>query len=291
MTELLHWSEWYRMCALDACDHDVRGALHLYAGSRFRYYVRIYLRQTNHTEPDALIPSDAEAWHAFETLVRLRHTRQGKCYKHWLFTRAQGATGRRALDAVQSGATLLMRDVVRDRLRTETSPRHTISLDRPLPDNQPEGPALRDLLPGFDNPGLDVQQRDFDQQGARTAVELLHKGLNRRHKVSLLARMLGFSLVNQMVVAAAECSRSALCRTYHDALQSIAEKVNARFAQDDPATRAALAVATFHALKPGLLAWGRKERKLAAFFDTGRRRTKYSARVPVRKRLAKEMTP
>ncbi len=214
-----------------------------------------------------VMPAAAVAWHDFETLLRLRRTRRGKAYKHWLFARIPSHAGdHESLDAIQGGATLIMRDVVRERFRREMSRRGTVSLNAPPPGAPAESLSLLELLPSSALTQDDVQQRDLAALGTATAANLCRHVLSRRAKIALLAREWGVSTAHPAVLQAAACGKSMLYSAYHEALQTIAGTVNKRFQRDDRETRASLAVATLKALKPQLLAWAESENLMAEFF-------------------------
>lgn len=92
--------------------------------------------------------SDAEdGWHRFETHLLLKNTRGGKRYKDWLFARAEHVEWH-PWDAIQGGATLLLRDVVREYLRREHAPDRVTSLHRPVGMVGDSNVTLEELLPG-----------------------------------------------------------------------------------------------------------------------------------------------
>ncbi len=267
MAEWHDWLAWYRKCALAACDAPTREALQRFALARWQRYATVCAGATNCEAAAITLPSAAVAWHDFETALRLRSTRRGKAYKHWLFTRLPACSGKQtSLDAIQGGATLIMRDVVRERFRREMSRRGTLSMNAPLPGAPAEAPSLQELLPSPEHTLEHVQQRELAAWGAALAAELCRRILSRRAKIALLAREAGVSVAHPAVLAAAACGKSQLYAAYHEALQTIAETVNKRFEGDDRATRASLAVATLQALQAQLLAWAKSEKCMAEFF-------------------------
>lgn len=267
MAEWHDWLAWYRNCALAACDPRTRDALQSFALTRWRRYVFAYAGMTNCDATAMPIPSADIVWHDFETLLRLRHTRRGKAYKQWLFARQSSDRGDEAsLKTIEGGATLIMRDVVRERLRREWPRRGTVSLNAPPPGAAAESPTLQDWLPASDHTLDDVQQRDLAALGEATARHLCREGLSRRAKTALLAREEGLSIAHPAVLQAAGCGKSSLYAAYADALETIAASVNRRFRQEDRATRAALAVATLKALIPHLRSWAKLENFMTGFF-------------------------
>ena len=266
MAEWEHWQEWYRKCALASCEEETRAALHRFADARWRRYAAVCAGKLYPEGNRFAVPPPADSWHDFETMVRLRHTRRGKAYKHWLFARMPPQSGRQALDAIQGGASLIMRDVVRERFRREMPRQRTVSLHAPPPGAPVGTPPLQELLPAPVQALDEVQQRDLNALAVSTAAWVCHQVLSRRSRIAMLAREWGIPPTDPAVLKAAGCGKSVLCTAYHEALQSIAETVNTRFRRDDRSTRAALAVATLRALKPELVSWAKSEALMAGFF-------------------------
>ena len=260
------WAVWRRKCALDLCPADTQSALRAFAEARFHRYVCAYARDTNASNPRALTPDPREAWHWFETHLRLRNTREGKSYKEWLLARTE-ADGRLTLDSIQAGATLLMRDVVREYLRREFSPRTMVPLDAPA-ETSPDGlsTCLQELLPGPLSTPDDVATRELKSMAASEAGHVFD-ALSRRERVALLAREIGVSLAHPAVTELAACGKSVLSTAYHSALQTVAGHVRARHPQDDRETMAALSVRIFEEVKVRVLSWGRSENACARLFS------------------------
>ena len=118
---LNHWVEWKELCAADLCSDTARQALREFAFLRFRKFAYQYAHRTNTGGTGALVPDAGDAWHLFETHLAVKTTKQGKRYKDWLFDRVR-STKDPPLDVVQGGASLMMRDVVRERHRLRDGP-------------------------------------------------------------------------------------------------------------------------------------------------------------------------
>ena len=240
MPEVQYWREWRRHCALGLCGDGVRNELTGFVATRFQYYVRKCAHLTNADSPVQLIPQAADAWHLFETAVRIRNTRTGKSYKQWLFARCRAGEGDSV--ALDGGVSLLVRDVVRDYLRREHSPRIMASIDRPLCNKEGSTLSLHELLP--DPAGGDaVEQREIKRLAESCARDIIRR-LAKNERVALAARAYGVPLSDLKVLAAADCGKSALAEAYSRGLRHIADYVNERFANEDRATRAELAIAT-----------------------------------------------
>ncbi len=270
MAEWRHWRSWYRTCALALCDEDARAELRRFTGQRWRRYAAVC---AGLIQGDGCVPPDTDTWHDFETLLRLRNTRQGKAYKHWLFARVVSLDGDAARRAVEGGASLMMRDVVRERFRREYSRRGTISLDQPIPGSRPDSPPLEVLLPDRKPADDGVEQRDIRRLAQQTALILMRDILSNREKIVLFAREHGVSLQDPVLIAAAGCGKTVLFRTHHRALQTIARTVERQFQNESRTLQADLAVAAMQALGPMILEWARVEDALCGFF-------KYLREVP-----------
>lgn len=259
------WEEWRKRCALGLCVETTRHALRQFAAARFASYVDAYAHRVNFTRPAALLPGPDAPWHLFETHLCTRRNRAGKSYKEWLF--ARGAAGAAdEFDTLQGGASLLMRDVVREFLRRECPARGVDSLDQPVAGAAGRAPVtLRELLPGTDDVPGEVEAREIRSLAA-PAADVMLAGWNRRRRVALLARELGLSLAHPVVVAAVPCRKSALNKAYHEALRAVAAWPRARHPGEDCDWQAAMSRQILEELKKRILLWGRAENACAPFF-------------------------
>lgn len=269
MQTIEDWISWKEKCALGLCSAQTRNVLHGFARARFHHFAAIYAGATNAPDAGALTPEPAEAWHWFETYLRLRNTREGKCYKQWLFARAR-LQGAPTLDAVQGGATLLMRDVVRERLRREYSSRWMLPLDAPVGTaDGDEAPTLHELLAGEGDPAGAVEERELESLADKEA-EGAFAGLERRERIALLARELGLSLAHPAVTRAARCGRSVLNTAYHHALVSLAGHVRARYPREHASALGRMTCLVYDAVKERVLLWGKSEKACTQFFSVDR---------------------
>lgn len=253
-----HWRRWMEACALGLCPADTRAALEHFVTARFRRYIEIYAHRTAVDRPDALMPAPGDAWQAFETWIRLRNTRQGKTYKLWLLAHANHPA---ALDQqrIESAATLLVRDAVREYLRRESSPAFMVSLDRtPGPVDAPDGASLHDLIPDPSPARSSAEALDLERMAATETPRAL-ESMPTRERVACLARELGLPLSHPDVVQAAGCGKSSLSNAYAEALQSLARHVRTRFPKEDRSTQADLAIRLLGMLRTALKAWGQGE--------------------------------
>jgi len=265
MHTIEHWTMWKDKCALALCGAEAQSSLRAFAHARFHKFASAFAKATNAPDPNALTPSAAETWHWFETYLRLRNTGEGKSYKHWLFARG-GSEEDATLDRVQGGATLLMRDVVRERLRREFSSRKMVSLDAPIGTGHAGDAAdLHELLPGYADTAKEVEEKELRSMAVAEADGAIF-AMSFRERVALLARELGLSLAHPSVTSAADCGKSVLSTAYHDALQGVATHVKSRFPRDDRTTLALLTVLVFEEVKKSILLWGKSEKACAQLF-------------------------
>ena len=260
-----HWVTWKQKCALALCPYDTQSELQSFARSRYHRYTSAYAHMTNTPDASTLTPAAPEAWHWFETYLRLHNSHQGKSFKEWLFARA-AAGGAPSLDDVQSGASLLMRDVVRERLRHEFSGRNVRALDAPLlTERGHSAPSLLELLPGTLDTAFDVERRELEAIADAEAGTAL-AALAERERLVLLARELGLAVSHATVITLAGCGKSRLLELYHSALWTLAEHVRTKYPGEDGSTLALLTTLVFERVRPLILLWGKAEIRCARLF-------------------------
>jgi hypothetical protein len=265
MPELDAWTEWKRLCALGLCEVETQTALRAFACAAFRRYLGVYATAARTTAVDALAPSREDAWHRFETHLRIRNNRQGKSYKEWLFSRAV-EEGSSSLDCIRGGATLLMRDVVRAYLREETAPAGTRTLDAPIETADGGGGlTLRDLLPDRADTRHTVTQNEVCALAADATAPLLAV-IGRRERIALLARELGLSLAHPLVTTAAKCRKSMVFAAYRQALEDLAEGVRQRYPHFETSTMAEVCIQVFDNVRQAVVAWGQTEDECRTLF-------------------------
>jgi hypothetical protein len=263
MPELKDWMLWKQHCAAEACPPATRAVLQAFGHSRFHRYAAAYAHTTNVPEAHVLTPSPAEAWHLFESWTRLRNTRSGKAYKAWLLARPAG--GESALASIESGASLLMRDVVREYLRREFPSAHIAAVTPTHPGGDVTVPSLDELLPDPDDPRARLVARDLERI-AYTRVGPAFAALTPRERTALLARELNLSLAHPLVTTAAGCGKSALFKLYPAALAKIADQARLACPGEPPHILGRLAILIFDAVRDTIFSWGHAEKTVSAFF-------------------------
>lgn len=261
--ELKDWTEWKILCARKLCSEDVQTRLGSFAQSRFGIQLQRQVFTTNLQDNDALrqLPSADDAWHQFESFAALKQTREGKRYKDWIFARVEGGKGL-PLDIIQSGATLIMRSVVRAHLKAEYTPRMTVSMDQPLGNSEL---TMGDLLPGKVAPVDEVAANEYNLL-AKEHVENLFKELSYRERIGLLAKFNGVALDNEKVLKAAGCGKSILNQVVRDMLAKLREDIKREYCDDGYDAITAFTILVVQELEKKLNHWKSLESNLPDCF-------------------------
>jgi len=238
------WVEWKERCALDLCSTNARKMLQAFARSR-------YDRCMERCSAAIDSPRHDSPWHLFETYATITETGQGKRYKDWIFARVAQSDDD-PIDVIQGGASLIMRDAVREFVREECSPRTVLSLDRPMGGGEAGSVTLLDILPARPDPGSDVCLKEYEQLAREHARELF-SGMSERERIVLAAKEAGLSLAHSSVLKAAGCRKSFLNTVYRDLLIRVSSALKARYPRDDPEAVLVLALMTVRELVHELL--------------------------------------
>jgi hypothetical protein len=196
----------------------------------------------------------------------VKTTREGKRYKDWLFARVDTAADS-PIDVIQGGASLIMRDVVRDYIRTEHPPSNTDSLDEPL--LKGESITLLDLLPAQPDPASDVCLREYECLAAGHADELL-PAISGRERAAIAAKSLGIPLNHPEVEKAANCRKTALNKAYNFFVVRTASHVRDRYPGEDPECVLTLALFTVRHIAQAILSKINAESPLHPLFKVCR---------------------
>ncbi|MBT3191672.1 MAG: hypothetical protein HN341_03875 [Verrucomicrobia bacterium] len=262
--ELEDWKEWKRHCARALCSEDAQRRLAAFAHSRFRVQLRRQIAATSllHADAGRQQPTAEDAWHLFESYAALTTTRQGKRYKDWIFARVSDSSTS-PFDTIQSGASLIMRSVVRAHLRTEYAHRRSVSFDQPVGDGSL---TLGDLLASTTDPA-DAATGEHDSM-AKTHAARLFSELSHRERVGLLAKCMGISLANASVLSAAGCRKSVLSQTVRDLFTRIKESLLREFQEDGPDAVMAFSTMVLSGLEACIYSWKSSEKNLPQCFHS-----------------------
>ncbi len=264
--ELKDWTEWKIRCARKLCGEETQSRLGSFAQSRFGIQLKRQIIATNLCEGDALrqLPCADDAWHQFESFAVLKETRDGKRYKDWIFARIQNRIGR-PLDIIQSGATLIMRSVVRAYLRAEYAPHRAISMDQPLGGSTL---TMGDLLPGTANPADAAAANEYRLLAEEYAKKLF-VSLTHRERIGLLAKFSGISLDHAEVLDLAGCGKSTLNQVVRDMLARLRDDLNRKYRDDGHDAIVAFAMLVIQCLEKEINRWKKLENILAECFYKG----------------------
>jgi len=258
------WSEWEQQCAFTRCSSQARHALSAWAYTRFSRLLEPCAARARRAVPPANSVSPRDAWHLLETHLTVPGADGGKCYKKWLFSRVARSSDH-PLDVVQSGATLIMRDVVRRYLRQEQRPGHVDSLDRPLAGHGATALTAHDLLACVADPADEVARREFERL-ARTHAERWAAEVDRVDRVVLLARHTGRPLNDPEVQDLAGRRKSALSKRYHALVTSIMKELQASCPDDDAQAHLLLGAMTVEHLQACIFLQEKVERQFGRAF-------------------------
>jgi len=206
-TSQAEWEEWTERCALAKTDAPVRERLTRFLGHRFATCLNRYAQRSQTDEAPLRAPGAGDCAHLFESWCALHRRHDGKAYKQWLAHRGRGESS-----GYESGASLLMRDVVREWLRREFSPRRTFSLHAPL-GHAASGLSLEDLLPApppSHEPAQESEWRDW----LRQRIPVWIQGLGEVERVAFLARAQQLPFGHPRVLAATPAGKSTLHARY-----------------------------------------------------------------------------
>ncbi len=207
------WSEWRQACAFSLLNEESRGRLHIVVAHRFRSRIRLL------NAKGAGIPQldDAECAHLFESWCALHQRRDGKRYKDWLLTR-----GDQDQDAVESGVLLLVRNVVREWVRTQHHSVAEVSLDAPI--REASGLSLRELLPSH------ASERSEEQQGWMSSqIPHLLSGMKDVENAACWVRARGWVYSHPQARESTGFAKTALHQAHRGLLTRVAEQVKDAF--------------------------------------------------------------
>jgi len=259
VTSLESWREWHRVCALDLSSERTQDALCMFAAHRFKSWAAKYIRRTNAVHVSNVGVSARQAWHLLESHVTVKQTREGKAYKNWLFARSRCSTDNE-LRAVEGGASLIMRDVVRNYLTAEFSPSETVSIAMNIGDSDGSPLTIGDLLPGELDPSQALVERELSDLGRRYAQSLF-RSMDRRERIALLAKQASISLAHPAVLQAAGCGKSALHETYVKLLRRVHGRITADHPRSESHSVLAMATLCLRGLVDLLSSWGAADGK------------------------------
>lgn len=258
------WKVWRKTCAVGLCPPSAADLLRGFGSQRFFHYLNHYGSRTGRRAPIRQVPETQNAWHLLETHARVGATREGKRYKDWLFMRAE-IESVEWIRAVEAGATLLIRDVVREYLRREHAPAFMESLQRPLGSGKCPAYTLEELLPDTVEPLGAVEEREWEDFGRRLA-EPFFSTMSSRERIALWARDRQLALTDPALCQWAGCRKSVLHQTYGECIQRLCAAVKEAYPSETPAIWVQLARKTLDQLNRIIFLNISSEKGAARFF-------------------------
>lgn len=229
------WREWKKRCAAGLCREDNAALLRRFGSLRFATFMKRYAASIGRREEGVRLALDVDGWHLLETHARAATNRAGKRYKDWLFARADAQEGE-FVEALEVGATLLMRNVAREHLRAEHAPAFMTSIHRPVG----VGGTLEDLLPDHLDPHDAMAEREWVELAARHAGVWVDE-LDARQRLALWARARGIPFSNARLRKRARCTEAVLHKTYQRLMHQLAAMIKKTYPDEPPAALTRLA--------------------------------------------------
>jgi len=227
-----HWVEWKKVCSADLCVAETASALRSFGSMQFAAYLKRYASRVGHYGSAMNVVEVRDAWHLLETFSRVGTTRKGKRYKDWLFQRAEDDSGRR-LSALEGGASLLMRDVVRDYLRKEHAPAFMISMNKPLGLEGGSALTLEELLPDQVSPLDEMSEREWRALAHQHAGKV-YPSLDTRERLVIWARASGLALNDPRLLKRTQCSGSLLYLVHRECIHRIGIEIKKEYSEETP---------------------------------------------------------
>lgn len=223
------WHSWKRWCAAALCPDDEARQLRRFG--RFRF-LQMHRKVAVSPLASSGEPTDLEhAWHLFETYCQAGPGRKGKAYKKWLFARTQGYKGSDWLERIEAGASLLMRDVVRDHVRREQAGRFMKSFQTPVGDT---GCTLEELLPAEECAPMDLLTRREWESLARPLATFWFNELDRRERLLVLAREYGLSFAHPLLEKNTGTAKTFLYDVYRRVVERMADHLRENYPDESP---------------------------------------------------------
>ncbi len=261
---LAAWVEWKKQCAYDLCADDTKAYLQEFAAVRFQKWLETCACSLRVTPRQHKGMPGRDIWHLLETRMTARKDLRGKRYKDWLFRRVQLSKDA-PLDVIQGGATLILREAVRDLLRLEAAPGWVLSLSQPLVDSRDEGFTLEDILAGGVNPADQAALREYEAFAGKHACDVF-KDLTQPERMAVLARKLGLSVACEEVELAAGCKKSTLSKLYRGFAGKVGRLLQSRHSGEDVESLLTLALMTMDRVAEEVVLWARGESACARLF-------------------------
>jgi hypothetical protein len=222
-----HWMQWRERCASQLCDASIRDALQGFVAMRFNRLMERTIGRFVTGAGTVYLPA-SECMHLLESFVAIGRGKKGKAYKEWLFDRASCG----GIQAIEGGVTVLIRDVVREHARREYAPSFMTTVNERVQTSSGRSVTLEQLVSG--GPGPDDQLAAVELQDiASGQAAMLIENLEHREVTAILAKEIGLSLADPVVLEVAGCRKSVLNDSHRKLCGRIADILAERFARED----------------------------------------------------------
>ena len=237
------WHEWRQCCAIAKCEKATALALSSFVSNRFRHYAAHVVGETS---APVETPDPAACFCLVEQWMSVARPVSGRRYKEWLFARAEGQRGELHQGTLLSGASVIVRTVVRKWL-FHSRPQTELSLDAPVPGLK--GVSFADLIPDESAATGDPLMEDL----ARNVAEEVFSKMKRTVRLVMLARASRLPLYHPRLLAEFGMRKTKAAETWKDVLTEIAERVATRWPEETASWKIELSMRAMDALD-GLLA-------------------------------------
>ena len=242
--DLGQWGEWRKLCAIDRCARPTAAALSGFALARFRHYAAAIVGEGAVGDE---VPAAEACFHLVEHWMSVARPVSGRRYKEWLFARAEGQDVAGRLATIHSGASLVIRSVVRKWL-AGAAPRSEISLDAPVPGA--DGVTFVDLLP--DENAMAVEEallRDL----ADSLADEIFGSMEKPVRLVMLARAAKLPLYHPLLLGEFGFGKSKAADTWKEVLFDIAGRIKRRWPDEPGEWKVSLAMRTSDAIDERLM--------------------------------------
>jgi hypothetical protein len=207
-----------------------------------------------------------DSWHLFETHVTTLKNRKGKHYKDWLFARLQHSDDP-AIDVIQGGATLIIRDVVRNYIRDELLAEQTVSIFAPLSNNSNMTLTLEDILPGNSNTTSPIILKEYEEIAEKRA-KILFRRMSKRERIAFSAKAMGIAFSHKRVLQAAGCEKSTMLTAYKEFIFRTGLELKQEYENDDRESVLKLTMMIIECIKKRAYSWVMSEKRRSILSKT-----------------------
>jgi hypothetical protein len=232
LTRTEDWLAWRKACAARLCDPDTEAALRRFGRLRTQTLLARWQAKQASTGDTTPLVDPRDGWHLLETHARTGSTRAGKSYKRWLFARAEPAPS--WIEAVEAGATLLLRAALREQLRRETPPAFTVSLYTSPGGTGEHTMTWEELLPDETTPLDHIDAREWHTL-ARDHANHLYPALSKPERLALWARQQGLILSDRRLTRWSRTTPNRLYEVHREALHRLCHHLRGHHPDESPA--------------------------------------------------------